>query len=142
MKKLALLAIALGLTATACGGSSHDMGNMNANAGRSLTITMTDNAFEPATIDVAKGETISFTFVNKGKVDHEAFIGDSAAQQAHEMNMTSANGMDHGSDAVMTMKPGTSGIMSHTFDAAGTVLIGCHEPGHYQAGMKLTVNVP
>jgi uncharacterized cupredoxin-like copper-binding protein len=141
MKKLALLAVVLGLVAAACSSSSHDMGTMNTNAGRSVTITMTDNAFEPTTINVAKGETIGFTFVNKGEVDHEAFIGDSAAQDAHEMNMAAASGMNHGSDAVMTMKPGKSGTLSHTFETAGQVLIGCHEPGHYPAGMKLTVDV-
>jgi uncharacterized cupredoxin-like copper-binding protein len=28
------------------------------------------------------------------------------------------------------------------FDRAGTFEIGCHEPGHDTAGMKITVTVP
>ena len=54
-----------------------------------------------------------------------------------------AHGGGHGdeeSDAV-TVEPGDGGELIHTFDDAGTVEIGCHQPGHYDAGMKIAVDV-
>ena len=40
-----------------------------------------------------------------------------------------------------SFEPGKSGDLTYRFDEAGTYEIGCHEPGHYAAGMKITVNV-
>ena len=37
--------------------------------------------------------------------------------------------------------PGESKGLEHTFATAGSVLIGCHEPGHYAGGMVATVAV-
>ena len=38
-------------------------------------------------------------------------------------------------------RPASSGELTHTFDDAGTIEIGCHQPGHYDAGMTITVEV-
>ena len=43
--------------------------------------------------------------------------------------------------AKVTVDPGETGELETAFDEAGTYEIGCHEPGHYDAGMKLTVEV-
>jgi uncharacterized cupredoxin-like copper-binding protein len=37
--------------------------------------------------------------------------------------------------------PGDTGELTYTFDEAGPLEVGCHEPGHYDAGMKIAVNV-
>ena len=52
-------------------------------------------------------------------------------------------GMSHGgSDAeAITVEPGKTGSLTRTFDEAGTVVLGCHEPGHYASGTKATINV-
>ena len=51
-------------------------------------------------------------------------------------------GMYHGGDSeVLTVEPGDTGELSYTFDEAGPVQIGCHEPGHFEAGMVLDVEV-
>lgn len=39
------------------------------------------------------------------------------------------------------MEPGKSGELRHTFDDAGPLVIGCHEPGHYAVGMRVTLTV-
>jgi uncharacterized cupredoxin-like copper-binding protein len=39
------------------------------------------------------------------------------------------------------VEAGESGEMTYTFRAGDELLIGCHEPDHYEAGMKVTVNV-
>jgi uncharacterized cupredoxin-like copper-binding protein len=49
-------------------------------------------------------------------------------------------GHSGGGDA-LTVQPGKTRELEHTFDEAGEVLIGCHQPGHYDAGMKVTVTV-
>ena len=43
-------------------------------------------------------------------------------------------------DAI-TVEPGSSGEITHTFTESGTILIGCHEPGHWEAGMKSTIAI-
>jgi len=50
---------------------------------------------------------------------------------------------DHGGDDAdaIVVEPGETGTLTHTFDDAGTVEIGCHQPGHYGAGMKIAVTV-
>lgn len=139
MKKFAVLIAAFALLGAACGSGSDTTAR-----GRAVRITMTDNKFSPSSVQVTKGETVTFTFVNDGKVDHEALLGDDMAQDAHEKDMAKGSGMDgmdHGSGDVLTVKPGKTGTLTHTFDSTGGALIGCHEPGHYTSGMKLTVNV-
>lgn len=44
-------------------------------------------------------------------------------------------------DDGITVDPGDTGELTHTFDDSDTLLIGRHQPGHYAAGMKLTVDV-
>jgi len=41
----------------------------------------------------------------------------------------------------VTVKPGRSATITHTFDEAERVEIGCHQPGHYAAGMKVAITV-
>ncbi len=56
-----------------------------------------------------------------------------------------ANGMDAmGTEAEgdgITVDPDESGELTYTFDQLGTIEIGCHQPGHYDAGMRVTVTV-
>ncbi len=55
--------------------------------------------------------------------------------------MSSMGGMDHGDDDVLVVEPGEVGELTHTFDESGAVQLGCHEPGHYEAGMVMDVDV-
>lgn len=57
-------------------------------------------AFEPDSIDVSAGETVSFVVTNTGRAVHEFTLGD-----------------------------------------AGSLEYACHEPGHYQAGMRGRITV-
>jgi uncharacterized cupredoxin-like copper-binding protein len=41
----------------------------------------------------------------------------------------------------ITVEPGDSGELTHTFHESGTVEIGCHRPGHYDAGMRVNIAV-
>lgn len=154
------LAAALVLVAAACGGSGDDgvvadspQSTSAGSGARTVEVTMADIAYKPATISVKDGETVRFVFRNEGKLAHDAFIGDEAAQMDHEKQMSSTdtmagmdtmNGTDNatGGDANgITVDPGKSGELTYTFRSGEDVLIGCHQPGHYKAGMKLTVDV-
>ena len=140
---------AIGLLAAACG---DDDTNASGGAGdaRTVEVEMVDIAFEPDSLQVADGETVRFVFTNNGEVPHDAFVGDTAAQNEHEQQMRDADeddgsGMDHegddSSDAAVTVEPGETAELTYTFDEAGEIEIGCHQPDHYDAGMKIAVEV-
>ena len=149
--------LATTLVAAACGGDAGTKAG-SSGAARVVAITMTDMAYNPTAITVTKGETVTFRFQNNGEAIHEAVIGDAEYQMDHAASMTGStmtgstmttmsdhgDGMDHagrGADNMVTVKPGKSGEMRYRFDEGGTILIGCHQPGHYEAGMKAAVNV-
>jgi uncharacterized cupredoxin-like copper-binding protein len=50
-------------------------------------------------------------------------------------------GMAHDQPNVVTIPAGETIELSWTFTEAGTVLIGCHQPGHYAGGMKGQISV-
>jgi uncharacterized cupredoxin-like copper-binding protein len=114
-----------------------------------IEITMRDNVFDPKNITVKEGEDVTFLFVNRGSLEHEAFIGSKSEQNAHEREMQSddegeedGHGAHGGSDAAaVAVKPGRSATLEHRFTEAGTTYIGCHVPGHYDAGMRVKVKV-
>ena len=143
MKRSWIVMAVVGVLAlAACGG-----GSSTASSGSTIKITMRDNSYEPASIQVRKGEAVTFEFTNAGAVVHEAFIGDQAAQDAHAMEMASSSsdggmaGMDHGEPGMLTVNPGKKATTNFTFNEPGTFFIGCHQPLHYEQGMKLTVTV-
>ena len=49
--------------------------------------------------------------------------------------------MDEEGEAAVEVAPGETATLVYTFDEPGTLLIGCHVPGHYAAGMKGTITV-
>lgn len=126
-------------------------------APRTVDVTMSEYGYSPTAITVAKGETVSFRFANNGMMLHEAFIGSEAEQEEHDAMMANGSestdhsmdgmsGMDHsghsmGDEAMIRVEAGEVGTLVHTFDKAGTFIIGCHQPGHWVAGMKATVVV-
>jgi uncharacterized cupredoxin-like copper-binding protein len=133
------------LLASACGKSAHSGMNMTdstskASATRTVDVDMVDVGFRPAELTAHMGDTVRFVFHNRGKVKHEALFGDAAVQDAHEKEMGAMGASGH---SMMTneVDPGSSRTINYTFDKLGTTLIGCHETGHYAAGMKITVTV-
>ena len=165
----ALIAIlaTLGLL-TACGDDNASDGGSDASVeapaagARTIDVVMDDIDFSPDTISVTAGETITFRFTNAGAITHDAFLGDAAEQAEHEADMAAAaatttmagmDGMDgmhdtHGTDShaehlsnAVTVQPGDTQTFTHTFAAGEILEIGCHQPGHYAAGMKITLQV-
>ena len=134
---LALLA-GLALLVGACGSGSGSSGN--AAGARTIDVDMRDTAYSPDRVTIRRGETVRFVFRNRGKVAHDAVLGNDKVQADHEVEMSSGRDMHHAGGGAVTVDPGKTAALTHTFDG-GDLLIGCHELGHYAAGMKLTVDV-
>lgn len=147
LRALGAIAALLALTAAACSDDTDSADRSGDTGGRVIEVTMTDNAFDPEEFTVEVGEEVTFRFSNDGAMVHEAFIGTAEEQDAHHAEMAAGDMDDHddgghgeGGDAV-TVDPGDTGELTHRFDEAGEVMIGCHEPGHYESGMVATINV-
>lgn len=112
-------------------------------ADRTVEVTQLDTpAFEPATIEVTVGETITFAVTNAGQVPHEFVLGDAATQDEHqgEMGGTAGSMMSDAENAV-GLQPSEQKSLTWTFTQAGSVLYGCHVDGHYAAGMVGEISV-
>jgi P-type Cu+ transporter len=151
---IGILAITIGALAIiyAPDESSAEMGmGSEANAAalavpdRTIQIETTDQLrFSPDQIDVTKGETVAFVITNSGNLPHEFVIGDEAVQAEHEAEM--ADGTDEMNEMgdkpyAVDVPAGQTVTLVYTFDEEGTLIAGCHVPGHYTAGMKATITV-
>jgi uncharacterized cupredoxin-like copper-binding protein len=138
---LAAAAALLAVLGTACGsGSGSDGGSAAGSApDRVVEVAMVDTAFEPDRVEVAAGEVVRFVFTNEGEVRHEADLGDpEEAEGGHDHG---GGGGGDGDERRVVLEPGERGELTRRFEEAGTVEIGCHEPGHHEAGMRLAVEV-
>ena len=101
-----------------------------------------DFSFEPDPVDVGVGETVTFRVTNTGKLPHDFTRGGEATQDEHEQEMADmADGPEHGEANTMAVEAGETEEMTWTFDREGTVIAGCHVPGHYAAGMRAEIVV-
>lgn len=111
----------------------------SSDADRTIEVDANDSfSFGPDNFEVSVGETIQFVITNSGSIPHDFTIGDQAAQDAHEAEMAEG-GMHHGDPNAVILEPGETKSLTWTFTEAGTVLIGCHQPGHYAGGMTGTI---
>jgi uncharacterized cupredoxin-like copper-binding protein len=138
IRMLTLLALAgLAVVLAACGGGAAD-------ADRTVSVRMFDDMrYEPERFDVDAGQTVRFEVTNSGEVRHEFFIGTTDAHREHADEMRAREHADeaHANPAAVSVEPGERGTLEYTFDEAGELLVGCHEPGHYEAGMVAPITV-
>lgn len=88
--------------------------------------------FAPASIAVAKGETVTFIVSNLGTATHEIAIGPADKVDADEIDGTIVKEADE--IAGHHLK-----TLTYTFDGPGPYGFACHEPGHLEAGMRGTI---
>ncbi|MBA3362065.1 MAG: cupredoxin domain-containing protein [Acidimicrobiia bacterium] len=114
-----------------------------AEADRTVEIVASDDfRFDPATLTVVAGETITFQIVNAGQDPHDFTLGDQVAQDEHEAEVADMGGtMMHDTANAVSVDAGETKELTWRFTQAGTVLIGCHQPGHYAAGMTGQITV-
>ena len=95
----------------------------------------------PSELAVPAGEPVTFVVTNAGTIDHEFYLGDEAAQAAHEQEMQEMGGMGHDEEMGIGVKPGETKELTVTFPETGSILAGCHVAGHYAGGMKARVEI-
>ena len=110
---LALAIVAVASLVVACGGGGSSGGG---GGGESVTVTMTDFKFDPATLNATPGQTINLTVVNKGQTRHTFVLSDA------NVNI----GADPGQSATASFKAPAQ---------AGTYKFQCDVPGHADQGM-------
>lgn len=112
-------------------------------AARTIEIATLDAlAFEPASVAVAAGETVTFSITNNGETVHEFTLGGAAMQQEHaEMMAHIPAGMGHDTPNSVTVEPGQTKLLTWRFGDAGTLEYACHQQGHYQGGMRGQVSI-
>jgi uncharacterized cupredoxin-like copper-binding protein len=112
-------------------------------ADRTVEVTTLDTmAFEPSAIDVSVGETVTFVVTNVGNAVHEFTIGDAAMQREHAEAMAHIPaGMAHDLPNSITLQPGETKQLTWRFGDAPTFEYACHQPDHYEAGMRGAISV-
>jgi uncharacterized cupredoxin-like copper-binding protein len=85
--------------------------------------------FMPDSVAIAKGETIRFVLTNSGTVVHEFAVGDAAKVDADDIDGVAVKEADE-------LDAGSTHALDFTFDGSGPFGYACHEPGHFEAGMK------
>jgi hypothetical protein len=109
-----------------------------------FAIDMVEFAYSCELPPIPSGTIVALQFTNSGVVDHEAVVGDQNVQNEAELAMASmaAGSEGHGHAAPsITVKPGETGMLVVHFDEPGDLIIGCHIPGHWDAGMHSAMTV-
>jgi uncharacterized cupredoxin-like copper-binding protein len=119
----------------------HGSSRPAASPDRTIAIEMVDIAFQPSRLSVEAGQTVRLRFHNFGNDIHEAFIGDAAAQRKHERLRAARQWTSGAGDDAVEVSSGQVGELTYRFSRPGTLLIGCHERGHYATGMRITITV-
>lgn len=141
LTRFALPTLAFVLALAACSPAEQPGGSSVAQP-RTIAVSMTDELrFEPASFTVQAGETVRFVVSNEGQVVHEFLIGDEEDQARFEGEMGEMDGIEHDSEAGVSVQPGSEEEFNYIFAVAGELLAGCHEPGHFAGGMVATLSI-
>jgi uncharacterized cupredoxin-like copper-binding protein len=109
---------------------------------RTIVVRMGDDMrFQPARIEVRKGETVRFRVHNDGRLMHEFVIGTRSELEEHARLMEKFPDMQHDEPYMAHVDPGKAGEIVWHFNRAGEFLFGCLVAGHYPAGMVGTLKV-
>ena len=138
------LGLGLGITLAACGtGDGGPSSDPSSGADpRTITATLSDDmAIQLSESDFEVGETVRFEVTNEGAIPHEFYVGDAEAHEHHAEEMAEMGGMGHDEPDGVAVEPGSTETLEYTFEQSGEILAGCHEPGHYEAGMVTSTTV-
>lgn len=127
-------------------------------APREVNLIAKDYSFQPATLDLIRGETVLLHLINGGLEVHEAVIGDGEVQDAWETAEAATVGAPPGPTPVVSVPPDVAGLRIVVrsgervdirwmvpIDTSPTPdpndwIVGCHIPGHLANGMWIPVH--
>ena len=114
-----------------------------ADADRVVEIVLDDDfTITPSGTTTAVGETVTFKVTNEGKLTHDFTLGRADLQDEHDLEMAEMAGMAMADEPnAFMLESGETKELTWHFTEAGEVLIGCHIPGHYAAGMNAEISV-
>ncbi len=134
---IVVIASAAALLLAGCGGAA-------SGPERTVTVTMRDIGFEPATIAMRTGERMRLDLRNDGALVHDFTIetmpiaskstkgGMTAGQHAHDAGRFALH---------LALEGGKQGEARFTASKAGEYTYYCTVPGHREAGMQGTIRV-
>jgi uncharacterized cupredoxin-like copper-binding protein len=98
--------------------------------------------FDPSSIEVDVGETVTFEVTNAGETAHEFVLGDATTQDEHqgEMGNMGASMMPDEKN-VLGLDRAEESSLTWTFTEPGTVLYACHVEDHFAGGMVGAITV-
>ncbi len=105
---------------------------------RTVVITIRHSQFSVSKLDVKPGERVRFVVHNTDPIDHELIVGALPVQLRHESGREAHHRAKPGEVSVPLFETATT---PYTFGEAGTVLFGCHLPGHWDYGMQGRITV-
>ena len=118
------------------------MAGQAADVRRTVDIDMTDAMrFTPDTLVVREGETVRFRLHNRGRMLHEMVIGTPDELAKHAALMAKFPDMEHDAPYMAHVEPGQTGEIVWHFNRPGPFEFACLIAGHYEAGMRGTLQV-
>lgn len=123
---LALASAAFVATLTGCGEGG-------VSGPRTVEMLIEHSRFEPGEMTFEAGTTVRFVVRNTDPIDHELIVGDRAVQDRHENGTEPHHGTVPGE---VSIAAGEEATTTYTFTERGTLIFGCHLPGHYAYGMR------
>lgn len=106
-----------------------------------VTATLSDEMrIDLSRTSFTRGETVRFEVTNTGAIRHEMLLGDEEAQRQFAEEMAGMEGGGHDGANGVSVEPGDTETFEFTFEQSGEILAGCHEPGHYEAGMVVPLS--
>lgn len=103
-----------------------------------IVIDIHHSAFKPEKLEVEQGTMVVFVINNTDPIDHEFILGDEEVQQKHEEGTEAHHGAKPGE---VSIPAGESRTTTYEVTESGTLIFGCHLPGHYAYGMRGAVEV-
>ena len=91
--------------------------------------------FEPARIEVRRGEQIRFILQNEGEEDHEFVLATVGENRKHAELMKKHPGMEHADPNGKRVLPHGNSELVWKFTKRGIFEFACLIPGHYDKGM-------
>ena len=99
-----------------------------------VQVTLIDGSISASATTFTVGQKYTFQVMNMGTLPHQFYIEKAGAEDA-PLKSDSGNAEIESFDAGKTM------TLEFTFTEAGIYQFACHVPGHYAAGMALTIHV-
>ena len=109
---------------------------------KALNLTANDQMrFSIDTLDLKKGDIVSFTVTNTGQIHHEFVLGTRDKIEMHRKEMQGMPNMKHSDSNALSLKSGETKTLIWKFTSVGNFLAACTLPGHYEAGMITKIAV-